>query len=235
MACADRSDPAHMACTAARDATLEAGRLLITTDFVVDETLTLIRFRLGLAAASAWWQQIDGSARLRWERVESEQPGSFVFRETAGTGTVVVMLLAVRPVYAIADKGRLHADYMQHRAKYEVGQRPELAQNAPAVREVGDPGQYKRQAAGHSRDRVGVLAQIDGPKHALGVAAGVEQAPHRGLERIEDMAGAADFALRQAGECRIDQSRIVTPGRRECRQRLTGASVRRAGRPCPPG
>jgi len=73
MACADRSDPAHVACTAARDATLEAGRLLITTDFVVDETLTLIRFRLGLAAASAWWQQIDGSARLRWERIETER------------------------------------------------------------------------------------------------------------------------------------------------------------------
>lgn len=73
MACADRADPAHAACTAARDATLEAGRLLITTDFVVDETLTLIRFRLGLAAAAAWWQQVDGSARLRWERVESDR------------------------------------------------------------------------------------------------------------------------------------------------------------------
>jgi predicted nucleic acid-binding protein len=46
---------------------------LITTDFVVDETLTLIRFRLGLAAANAWWRQIDGSARLRWERVESDR------------------------------------------------------------------------------------------------------------------------------------------------------------------
>jgi predicted nucleic acid-binding protein len=73
MACADRADPAHSACTAARDAMLEAGRILITTDFVVDETLTLIRFRLGLAAASAWWQQIDGSARLRWERVENDR------------------------------------------------------------------------------------------------------------------------------------------------------------------
>ena len=73
MACADRSDPAHLACAAARDATLEAGRILITTDFVVDETLTLIRFRLGLAAATAWWQQIDGSARLRWERVENDR------------------------------------------------------------------------------------------------------------------------------------------------------------------
>src|ERR687892_1024288 len=73
MACADRADPAHAACTAARDATLEAGRTLITTDFVVDETLTLIRFRLGLAAANTWWQQIDGSARLRWERVENDR------------------------------------------------------------------------------------------------------------------------------------------------------------------
>jgi uncharacterized protein len=73
MACADRADPAHPSCTAARDATLEAGRALITTDFVVDETLTLIRFRLGLAAANAWWDQIDGSARLRWERVDNDR------------------------------------------------------------------------------------------------------------------------------------------------------------------
>ena len=33
----------------------------------------MIRFRLGLAAAKAWLQQIDGSARLRWERVESDR------------------------------------------------------------------------------------------------------------------------------------------------------------------
>lgn len=73
MACADRADPAHSACAAARDSTLEAGRVLITTDFIVDETLTLIRFRLGLAAADTWWQQIDGSARLRWERIENDR------------------------------------------------------------------------------------------------------------------------------------------------------------------
>ena len=73
MACADRANPAHSASTAARDTTLEAGRTLITTDFVVDETLTLIRFRLGLAAANVWWRQIDGSARLRWERIENER------------------------------------------------------------------------------------------------------------------------------------------------------------------
>lgn len=73
MACADHADPAHAPCRTARDGALEAGQILITTDFVVDETLTLIRFRLGLRAANAWWHQIDGSARLRWERVESDR------------------------------------------------------------------------------------------------------------------------------------------------------------------
>lgn len=73
MACADGADPAHAPCRAARDGALEAGQTLITTDFVIDETLTLLRFRLGLSAANTWWEQIDGSARLRWERVENDR------------------------------------------------------------------------------------------------------------------------------------------------------------------
>lgn len=71
MACADSADPAHVKSRVARDAALEAGQTLVTTDFVIDETLTLIRVRLGLDAANTWWQQIDGSARLRWERIDS--------------------------------------------------------------------------------------------------------------------------------------------------------------------
>jgi predicted nucleic acid-binding protein len=73
MACADGADPAHAQSAAARDAALEAGRILVTSDFVADETLTLIRFRLGLLAVDAWWQQVDRSARLRWERVEGDR------------------------------------------------------------------------------------------------------------------------------------------------------------------
>ena len=73
IACADAVDPENLRSCAARDAALEAGQILITTDFVADETLALIRFRLGLQAAQAWWQQIDGSSRLRWERVDSER------------------------------------------------------------------------------------------------------------------------------------------------------------------
>ncbi|MCL4845640.1 MAG: nucleic acid-binding protein [Acidobacteria bacterium] len=109
---ADRADPAHLACSAARDSTLEAGRILITTDFVVDETLTLIRFRLGLATANAWWQQIDRSARLRWERVESDRFERartlfFQFRDkdlsfTDCTSIVVVQELKLKTVITTA-------------------------------------------------------------------------------------------------------------------------------------
>jgi predicted nucleic acid-binding protein len=73
MACADASDAAHVQCCAARDRALEAGQTLVTTDFVVDETLTLLRLRLGLGAAERWWQQIDRSSRLRWERIDSDR------------------------------------------------------------------------------------------------------------------------------------------------------------------
>ena len=71
MACADGADPAHRRSCRARDAALEAGETLITTDFVVDETLTLIRLRLGVRAAEAWWDQIDRTSRLRWERIDA--------------------------------------------------------------------------------------------------------------------------------------------------------------------
>lgn len=73
MACADSADPSHRRSCVTRDAALEAGQALVTTDFVVDETLTLIRLRLGLDAANTWWEQVDGSPRLRWERIDSER------------------------------------------------------------------------------------------------------------------------------------------------------------------
>jgi uncharacterized protein len=73
VACADGSDPAYEASRAARDSALASGRLLVTTDFVVDETLTLIRSRLGLRAADVWWRRIDGASRVRWERIDAER------------------------------------------------------------------------------------------------------------------------------------------------------------------
>lgn len=67
MACADAADAACLTARAARDRALERGQLLVTTDYVVDETLTLVRVRLGLAAAEAWWAQVQSSSRLRVE------------------------------------------------------------------------------------------------------------------------------------------------------------------------
>jgi len=70
MACADAADPEHDQARAARDSALEHGMTLVTTDYVADETLTLIRKRLGLRAAEKWWQQIEASSRLRWEWID---------------------------------------------------------------------------------------------------------------------------------------------------------------------
>ncbi|MBI1783524.1 PIN domain-containing protein [Candidatus Sumerlaeota bacterium] len=67
MACADGADPAHRPACDARDAALRDGQSLVTTDYVVDETLTLIRMRIGLSAAEEWWKQIENSSRIRWE------------------------------------------------------------------------------------------------------------------------------------------------------------------------
>jgi hypothetical protein len=71
MACADAADPVHGPACAARDEALGAGRLLVTTDYVVDETLTLIRMRLGIASAEAWWAQVEGSSRVRHEAIDA--------------------------------------------------------------------------------------------------------------------------------------------------------------------
>ncbi len=73
MACADAADAAHASCRKARDAAMHAGQVLVTTDYVVDETLTLLRLRLGVAAAEAWWRQVDGSPRVRWARIDASR------------------------------------------------------------------------------------------------------------------------------------------------------------------
>src|SRR6266566_10031166 len=69
MACADEADPAHLKSVAARDSWLARGGIFSTSDYVVDETLTLLRLRLGIDAAEAWWRQVDGSSRIRWEYI----------------------------------------------------------------------------------------------------------------------------------------------------------------------
>jgi predicted nucleic acid-binding protein len=83
VACADQADPAHLQAADARDSWLRGGGVLVTTDYVADETLTLLRLRLGLEAAEVWWQQVDGSQRLQWEFISlarADKARSLFFR-----------------------------------------------------------------------------------------------------------------------------------------------------------
>ncbi len=83
VACADAADPAHSRAAAARDHWLDQGGLLVTSDYVVDETLTFLRLRLGLDATEAWWRQVEGSSRLRWKSVtpaRADKARDFFFR-----------------------------------------------------------------------------------------------------------------------------------------------------------
>ncbi len=43
---------------------------MLTTDYVIDETLTTLRSRLGLAVAEAWWEMVTASRRLRIEAID---------------------------------------------------------------------------------------------------------------------------------------------------------------------
>jgi hypothetical protein len=69
-----------------------------------------------------------------WETAITLEPGSHFFHELDGTGAVTVMLLMVRPSFAIADRARLLTDYMHHRASFEKGKRPALEQSEAVPR-----------------------------------------------------------------------------------------------------
>ena len=73
MTMADAKDPLHLASLVFRDHELEKGTVLFTSNYVLDETLTLIRMRLGLDAAEKWWDLISESPRCRVEWVTPER------------------------------------------------------------------------------------------------------------------------------------------------------------------
>ena len=73
MAMADLKDPLHLTSVHARDSWLEKGGILTTSNYVLDETLTLIRMRLGMEATQKWWMTISKSPRCRVEWISPEQ------------------------------------------------------------------------------------------------------------------------------------------------------------------
>jgi predicted nucleic acid-binding protein len=73
MSMADRNDKLHHKFVSMRDEWLEKGNLLLTTDYVIDETLTLIRMRIGIDGAEAWWGQVSDSPRLKVEWIHFER------------------------------------------------------------------------------------------------------------------------------------------------------------------
>jgi len=68
-----------------------------------------------------------------WVPAESAEAGAMAYREVEGPGSLVVLLLGVRPVYAIADRCRLLEDFLKHRSTYESGQDPSLVLTTPVV------------------------------------------------------------------------------------------------------
>ena len=73
MSLADESDPLHLGCMRTRDGWLEHGGILVTSDYVMDETLTLIRMRIDIKAAERWWEQVAESPRVKWEWINAER------------------------------------------------------------------------------------------------------------------------------------------------------------------
>ena len=83
MMLADGGDPAHRAAVQFRDNWLREKGVFVSTDFVMDETLTLLRMRLGIDAAEEWWNQVEGSTRLSWEWIDparAEKARRWLFR-----------------------------------------------------------------------------------------------------------------------------------------------------------
>jgi predicted nucleic acid-binding protein len=83
MMLADGADPAHGSAKNVRDQWLEKEGILVSTDYVLDETLSLLRFRLGLGAAETWWKSVELSPRIVWEWIDParcEKARAWLFR-----------------------------------------------------------------------------------------------------------------------------------------------------------
>jgi predicted nucleic acid-binding protein len=73
VASVNQADLHHAATTRALEEWLQKGGVLVTTDYVVDETMTHMRKRFGLEVTQTWWEKIEFSDRLLVEWVGQER------------------------------------------------------------------------------------------------------------------------------------------------------------------
>ena len=73
MAMADSKDPLHVTSLDTRDHWLEKDGILTTSNYVLDEMLTLIRMRLGIDAMETWWTMVSESPRCKVEWISPER------------------------------------------------------------------------------------------------------------------------------------------------------------------
>jgi predicted nucleic acid-binding protein len=73
MMIADASDPRHEAACSFKDGFLRRKGIFVTTDYVIDETLTLLRMRMGLDAARKWWWTVENSKMLKNEAIDFQR------------------------------------------------------------------------------------------------------------------------------------------------------------------
>lgn len=73
IAAADAADPMNAAVRTLRDDWLREGGEFVTTDYIIDETLTILRRRMSLAAAEKWWAQVEQSTRVRIEWMDASR------------------------------------------------------------------------------------------------------------------------------------------------------------------
>ena len=62
----DRSDRFHSRAKAVWPDLLEDGISLVTSNYVVSETVTVLQYRLGFEAASLWYKDVLGVLSIHW-------------------------------------------------------------------------------------------------------------------------------------------------------------------------
>jgi len=73
-----------------------------------------------------------------WIPAESDDPATTVYRAADGSARASITLLAMRPMFTIADPHGLLEDYLHHRPQFEKGRAPGLEQSEPTSWQEGD-------------------------------------------------------------------------------------------------